>query len=344
MENTLTKYDIFIPPPSPKLEGLVLRGFQGETDYPHILAMINASKQADQVQRSDSVEDVRRVYTHLTNCDPYKDMIFAEIDGEVIGYGRVAWSINSAGEWLGFHLAYIHPNWRHLGLGTTFLRHNEARLREIASELISANKMAPSIPGFYEVFALDTEKDRIKLFTEENYKPVRYGFEMIRSFAEPILVTPMPEGLEVRKINPDQYRMVWDAAQEAFQDHWGNVDPSEQDYQSWLEEDIFDPDIWQVAWDGDQIAGMVLDFINLKENEEYQRKRGYTETICVRRPWRRQGLARALLTRSLQAFKEMGMDEAALGVDTQNVTGALDLYKGVGFTVSKCSTQFRKPL
>lgn len=344
MENTITKYNIFIPLTSPKLEGLVLRGFQGESDYPNILAMINASKQADKIVRSDTLGDIRRYYTHLVNCDPCQDMIFAEMDGQVIGYGRVSWNINSVGEWLGFHLAFIHPNWRRMGLGTAFLRHNEARLQEIAAGLIASNILKPTSPCFFEVFTEESEKDKIALLTRENYKPIRYGFEMIRSLAEPITVTPMPAGLEVRKVNPDQYRMVWDAAQEAFQDHWGYVAPSEEEYQSWLKEDTFDPDLWQVAWDGDQIAGMVLDFINHKENKEYQRKRGYTESICVRRPWRRQGLARALLTRSLQAFKEMDMDEAALGVDTQNVTGALNLYQSVGFKVSKCSTQFRKPL
>ena len=37
---------------------------------------------------------------------------------------------------------------------------------------------------------------------------------------------------------------------------------------------------------------MVRNFINHKENQEANRKRGYTENISVRRPWRRQGIAR----------------------------------------------------
>ena len=89
---------------------------------------------------------------------------------------------------------------------------------------------------------------------------------------------------------------------------------------------------------------MVLNFLNEKENEEYNRLRGWTENISVRRPWRRRGLACALLTRSLQMFKDMGMDHAALGVDTQNPTGALDLYKSVGFRVEKSYTAYWKEL
>ncbi len=62
---------------------------------------------------------------------------------------------------------------------------------------------------------------------------------------------------------------------------------------SWRESPSYVPDYWQVAWDGDQVAGMVLNFIDTAENEENHRLRGYTGTICVRRPWRRRGLARA---------------------------------------------------
>ena len=89
---------------------------------------------------------------------------------------------------------------------------------------------------------------------------------------------------------------------------------------------------------------MVLNFLNEKENEEYNRLRGWTEDISVRRPWRRRGLARALLTRSLQMFKDMGMDHAALGVDTENTTGALNLYESVGFVVEKRHATYWKEL
>jgi ribosomal protein S18 acetylase RimI-like enzyme len=89
---------------------------------------------------------------------------------------------------------------------------------------------------------------------------------------------------------------------------------------------------------------MVLPFINQNENQEYNRLRGWTEEICVRRPWRKRGLARALLVRSLWAIKERGMQEAALGVDTENLSGALRLYESVGFRPVKRWTTYLKPM
>ena len=69
----------------------------------------------------------------------------------------------------------------------------------------------------------------------------------------------------------------------------------------------FDPSLWRVAWDGDDVVGMVRSFINAGENAEYERKRGYTQYISVRRPWRRRGIARALLVMGLHALKERGV-------------------------------------
>ncbi|MFC2064667.1 GNAT family N-acetyltransferase, partial [Chloroflexota bacterium] len=134
------------------------------------------------------------------------------------------------------------------------------------------------------------------------------------------------------------------AGDEAFKDHWGYVPATELHYQDWLGWKGFQPDLWKVAWDGDQIAGMVLNFIDNPENKEFNRLRGYTEGISVRRPWRKKGLARSLLVQSICMFKDMGMTETALGVDALNPNGALNLYKGVGYKKIKQYTTYRKPL
>jgi ribosomal protein S18 acetylase RimI-like enzyme len=129
---------------------------------------------------------------------------------------------------------------------------------------------------------------------------------------------------------------------EAFRDHWGFNEENEPTVEQWVENPNFDPSLWRVAWEGDQVAGMVLSYIDKRENQAYHRQRGWTEDICVRRPWRRRGLARALLVQSLYAVRERGMLEAALGVDTQNLSGALHLYESVGFRAIKRLTVYRK--
>lgn len=341
--------DEIVVPYTPQVPGLRFRRFQGEADYHHMLAVIQASKVVDQIERSDTLEDIARNYAHLSNSDPYEDMVFAEVDGKVVAYGRVEWHINDQGEWLGFHLAFLHPEWRRMGIGTAILRYQEGRLRQIAERLraegvIACGNPGPENPGYFETYVMDTERGREALLQREGYSPARVEHFMSRPLIEPIEIPPMPEGLEVRPVAPDQARAVWDAATDAFRDHWNFVEPSEHEFQSYVESRTFDPSLWLVAWDGDQVAGSVQNFLDEEENREYRRKRGYTEGISVCRPYRKRGLATALLTRSLQMFKDMGMEEAALGVDSQNLSGAFRLYERVGFRVYKRITVYRKAI
>jgi len=58
--------------------------------------------------------------------------------------------------------------------------------------------------------------------------------------------------------------------------------------------------------------------------------RAPTECISVRQPWRRR-LAASLIMSSLRILQEQDTTEAALGVDTEDTSGALRLYERCGF-------------
>ena len=125
----------------------------------------------------------------------------------------------------------------------------------------------------------------------------------------------------------EDVRKVLLACDEALRDHWGYSSLTEDDIQHWMADPTFDPSLWKVAWAGDKAAGGVLNYVDQQENDQYARKRGYTETIWVRRPWRRRGLARSLLTQSIQMFVDMGMQETALGVDVREQTWVVSLAR-----------------
>ena len=330
--------DVIVLPDAPASHGLTFRRFRGEKDYPAMVAVIEGSKDADQIDHTETVEDVACAYRHLVNCDPYQDMLFVEMKGKVIGYSRVWWILRSDGTRSYCHFVLLLPQWRGKNIRRAMLHHNEHRLREIASGHTKEG------PRFFEVWAGNAEVDWVSLLLGEGYKPVRYSFEMVRPNLEDIPDLPLPQGLEVRPAKPEHYRTIYRAAWEAFQDHWGCTEWLEEEFEQWKEQPIFNPDLWQVAWDGNEVAGMILNFINKKENREFDRKRGYTETICVRRPWRKKGLARALLARSFKVLESQGMTEAALGVDAENISGALGLYESMGFRTVKRHAIYRKPL
>ncbi len=323
---------------APAISGLVFRRFRGEADYPHMAGLIAACKVADGVERATTVEDIARTYRHLENCDPQTDMLFAEVDGQVIAYGRLWWDDLADGMRLYHPFGFLHPEWRGKGIGRAMWAAGEMRALEIAAA------HPTEMPKSFQVEPFDSERDMIVLLESRGYQPVRYEAHMVRDLGEPFPAAPLPAGLEVRPVKPEHIRPIFAASNEAFRDHWGIRDESEEEYKSEIESPDFHPELWKVAWDGDQIASVIHNFIDQDENEEYQRKRGYTEGICTRRPWRKMGLARALLVQSMQMFKEMGMTETALSVDAENISGARRLYEGVGYRQVKQMTIYRKPL
>jgi ribosomal protein S18 acetylase RimI-like enzyme len=154
----------------------------------------------------------------------------------------------------------------------------------------------------------------------------------------------LPDGIEARPVDEKDIRKIWNASIEAFRDHWGFSPPTEEDFDGYLKSKYFQPELWQVAWDGDKIVGSVLNYIDHDYNEKYHKMRGYTEEITTHRDYRRQGIAKALIVRSMHMHKAKGMTKVALGVDTENPNGALQLYESLGYRQEKTWITFRKPL
>jgi ribosomal protein S18 acetylase RimI-like enzyme len=225
-----------------------------------------------------------------------------------------------------------------MGIGTAMWEFGENRINEIAAS------HPREITKYFQAEPFQTEKDLIALLESRGYKPTRYETHMVRDLSEPFPEAPMPEGLDVRQVKPEQLKQIFIASNEAFRDHWGTRDESEEEYKAQMENPDFKPELWKVAWEGNQVASVIHNYIDTDENAEYQRKRGYTEGICTRRPWRKKGVARSLLVQSMQMFKEMGMTETALSVDSENISGATRLYEGVGYKKIKQQIVYRKPV
>jgi ribosomal protein S18 acetylase RimI-like enzyme len=324
---------IFLPD-APSIDGLAFRLFRDESDYAHIVELINMCSIADGVEEHATVEWAQNYFEHIAEFDPHRDILFAAIDDRPVGWVRTWTRHLDDGREVCIVNGSVLPQWRRRGIGRALQHWGEQHL---------LNRSAAG-PRVFRAFAADTETATIALLENEGYQAVRYGFEMVRSLADPIPDRPLPAGVEVRAVAPDQYRQVAAALNEAFRDHWGHSESTEEDHQRWTNSPSFQPHLWQVGWSGDEVAGMVLNFIDQEYNEEFKRLCGWPDPICVRRPWRKQGLAKALIARSLRLLQEQGMTEARLGVDAQNPNGALRLYESMGFRVVKKFMTYEKPL
>lgn len=319
--------------------GLTLRPYAGEADVPAIVEIINRELEFDDVPFRVGVADIAARYRHGSAMfDAPRDVTVAEIGGQPVGYGERSWVDTTDGARREYRFdGAVLPAWRRRGIGRALLAENERCSR------LLAGAHQTDRPLVFGSWTSDRMTGAIALLRNSGFEPARWFFEMTRPLTEPIPDLPLPDGLELRPVTADMIMQVWHADVEAFRDHWGGFDSSDEALQRWTDRPSFDPSLWAIAYDGDEVAGGVVNAIDAEENAALGVQRGWLHSVFTRRPWRRRGLARALIARSLVLLRERGMDTGILGVDADNPTGALGLYEGIGFAVEERSTAWRKP-
>jgi mycothiol synthase len=321
-------------------EGITLRAFGGEPDLRAFVGIFTAGNVADDIDERISYEALANWVAHPSpHFDASRDVVVAEADGRPVAYGWGSWIDTTDGVREYVSRGHVHGKWRRRGIGTAILRHNEAHLRRLAG------RHRTERPRLFGLGANERRVGAVALAERNGYRPVRWFFEMLRPTMEAIVVPPLPDGLVLRSpIGEAEMRKVFNADAEAFADHWGGFDTSEAAYQQWLSDPDYDPALFVVAWDGDEVAGAVWNVILEHENRELGRKRGLLDSVYVRRPWRGRGLASSLVGHSLALLRDRGMTSAVLGVDADNPLGALGLYQKAGFEIDQRSTGYRKPM
>ena len=321
----------------PLIPGFDARGFAGPADFPAMVALINACNEADGADERTTLAEIEVNYRNPDHSDPYTDMVMLERAGRLVAYTRAEWWQETAGPRVAIIWAHVHPAARGGEVIDSLFDWLERRSREIAGD-------DPAVEKVFEGFAdAQTQPEIVAAYEARGYRPITYVADMVRPHLEDVPAWSLPGGVEIRPVAESHLRAIWEADREAFRDHWGASEPTESDYQRFLEDPNRDVSLWKVAWAGDRVVSQVRSFIKPAENQVHGRGRGYTEAISTVRDFRRQGIARSLICASFEELKARGMTEAALGVHTENPNGAFTLYEDLGFAVTHMSLVFRKP-
>ena len=318
--------------------GAVLRPLRQPDDYAEMNRIANALRAAIGDSFTTSVAQMAAYYDSPGRFVSKRDVIVVETDGRIVGYGRTGLNEEVAGLHVYEVIPFLDPALDPEPLYPLLLSILEAHARALAAADPAPEKML-------ETFGGDAAPILEGHVLAAGFVPARHSYAMVRPHLDDLPDAPLPDGLEIRPVLPEHRRRIWDAGEEAYRDAWGATESTAADYERWLtDRNQSDTALWQIAWDGDEVAGQVRAYIDDEENARFGRLRGYTEHILVGKRWRRRGLARALIAASFPALRARGMQEAALGVDTENVSGALRLYERCGFRPISRQTTFRKPL
>lgn len=326
--------------PRTELE-LTFRPWRRDSDVEAMATLANAANIADGVDEHESAEELlNRFIREDDHFSPDRDLVLVEHEGTLVAIASTFWVDTRDG--LREHRVHatVHPDWMRRGIGHRVLAWQEDRARASLAE------HRTDAPAHFGTWCPEARIAKRQLIEAAGYRQVRWFFEMQRTGLDVVDVPSTPEGIEFRPIGTDRasLRRLFDADVEAFQDHWGGFPATDATFAEWVEAPAMKPALFVVAWDGDQIAGASVNAIYHHDNEAFGRRRGWLDSVFVRRPWRRRGLGAALVARSLVVLREAGMDTAMLGVDADNPTGALGIYERAGFTVATRAAAYRKPM
>jgi GNAT superfamily N-acetyltransferase len=226
------------------------------------------------------------------------------------------------------------------GLGTFLVEWAEERARQAIARVPDGVRVAMQL-----ITAVGHEPTE-NLFEKLGLGAVRYALFMVADLEEPSPEPQWPDGITLCTFQeqPD-LRAVYRAIQEAFQDSWGYVARDEEaGLERWrhrIESDeAFDAKLWFLAMDGDEMAAAAMCDPRTGDDREM----GFVSTLGVRRPWRRRGLALALLHHAFGEFRRRGHKRVGLGVDADSLTGATRLYEKAGMRAIRQLVTYEKEL
>ena len=278
-----------------------------------VAATFNALGRALHGQDATSVDEVRHWFGAAR--DPELDLRAAVLpDGTVAAFVAVADFTEDHSRLYVFSV--LHPDHGTIELGHTLMADAEQRAAALAA------------PGAVVHSFCSSRDERARTLLEERgYRLVRHSFRMVADLDEPPPPPDWPDGFELRRFDPERdAEAVYEADMDAFADHWGFVRSPYEEWRRWFADERLDPDLWFLAYSGDEIAGFCL----CRGHEAADPDMGWVNVLGVRPSWRRRGLATALLLHAFAEFHRRGRRRVGLGVDAENTTGAVALYERVG--------------
>ena len=225
-------------------------------------------------------------------------------------------------------------------------RRGTARAGSSHAAATSHGAQPTDAPGWLEIGASEGDRPREELFAAFGFERLRFYFEMRRPLGE-LATSPRAVAPPLRIV---PYDFAYDDAaraahNEAFRDHFASHELDAETWHRWVTgHQAFRADCSYLVFDGDEIAGYVLNSIHPDDWPGLGFTEGWTHQLGVRRPWRGRGVATVLLDLSAAAFASEGLDFAALDVDAENPTGALGLYESQGYHRDKTRVAWSLPV
>ena len=225
--------------------------------------------------------------------------------------------------------AAIDPRFEGRGLGSAILDWAEVQTRS-RMEPGSETRLWNSAPA--------GNVSAIRLLEGYRYQPIRTVRQMTIELDPSFDAGPVPDGVTIRRhVAGVDGPVAFAVLNASFATHFGFFEESFEEWWAQQQADeTWDPTLGLVAELEGEIVGA--------SNNGVIEGTGHVFELGVLPESQGRGIGRALLRHSLAMFAARGIRIGRLGVDTENVTGAFELYRSVGMVPYREHRVFEKHL
>lgn len=207
--------------------------------------------------------------------------------------------------------------------------------------LQAADRLCAGVPGWdVETGAYAEDRAFRQALAAAGFVAVRRFWKMRIDFTTAVPEPEPPAGVTrtVAESEADR-RVLHSVFESSFAEHFGSVPNRYEDWLGWFlaRRDAL-PQTWWLAWlDGNPVGGIAQD------HSRADRGLGYIRTLGVLKQARGRGIGGWLLQAAFADAARRGLNGVSLGVDSENASGAADLYVRNGMHAEQTIDAFRRP-
>ncbi|MDQ2683789.1 MAG: GNAT family N-acetyltransferase [Chloroflexota bacterium] len=304
----------------------VARPFAGEDDLDAILELLRAVVAEDKGGLTVSVDDLRFEWI---DDEPgwVRNLTVWDTGGKLVAsFGAWHELADEAGRAYGE--VAVHPDWRE----PVFVDEVVAASIDAVAELVDR-------PVEHRLGVASTQEWLRSGVERAGYTLDRVYNRMCTDITGPVPVPPVAEGFEIRPLAGEHEIDGWVAAFNAgFADHHDPPTTSTDEKRHRMVEPGYRAagDLVLVGPDG-TIVGVGRNSIETLDDGT---QRAWVNSVAIVPEHRGKGLGKALLARSINALYGEGFTHVRLTADSDNASGALQLYESAGFRIDTRMTVF----
>lgn len=314
-------------------DGLTVRPLAAD-DVVAASAMLEAAERLDDTGEHWSPDDLTEWWVNDLFDLERDSLAVTSADGELVAWATVLALPDFRDAFRITLEARVHPEWRERGIGRALLAWQLERGREVHAERHPGSPAVLAVEVYTSMPSLESLVRRAGL-TEE-----RWYFVMERPLTD-LPAVPAVEGVELVPFTWDRDDEVRRAHNAAFTEHHGSAERDTTTWQTlFTGQRGFRPELSSLAVADGAVVAYSLAYVFEADTAANGYETVDLGQIGVLPSARGRGLAKATIASVLRAAAERGFRAAALSVDSGNVTGALQLYEGVGFARRRTQIQW----